>query len=147
MSALSRLTNVFRGRRLSQSLDAEIDTHIRERADDLVAGGMSRSDAETEARRRFGNRGRMKESAHDADTMAWLESVLNDIRYAFRTLLSAPAFSLVAILSLALGIGANTAVFSLVDAVMLKSLPVQHPEELALVNQGGHGSGPDYEFT
>ncbi|MGH7582325.1 MAG: ADOP family duplicated permease [Gemmatimonadales bacterium] len=137
MSGLSRLMNVFRARRLGRALDTEIDTHLRERVDDLAAAGMSRREAEAEARRRFGNRTGQKEAAHDADTLTWLESVVNDVRYALRTLRNAPAFTFVAVLSLALGIGANTAIFSLTNAIALKSLPVDHPEQLLALDLGG----------
>ncbi|HEY4100379.1 MAG TPA: ABC transporter permease [Gemmatimonadales bacterium] len=146
MSLFSRLANAVRGDRLSRSLDVELDTHLAELTDELVARGMPREDAIAEARRRFGNRGKQKEAAHDADTAVWLESVFADIRYALRTLRSAPAFTLVAVCSLALGIGANTAIFSLIDAVALRSLPVTRPWELSLIDQG-KGLKPDYTFT
>jgi putative ABC transport system permease protein len=145
MSWLERVGNAIRPQRLSRELDVEIDTHLRERTDDLIAEGMARGAAEAEARRRFGNRGGQKERSHDIDTAAWLESIGADIRYALRALRRSPAFAAVAILSLALGIGANTAIFSLVDAVALRSLPVYRPEQLLLVNQGAPDS--DHYFT
>ncbi|HEY3934813.1 MAG TPA: ABC transporter permease [Gemmatimonadales bacterium] len=136
MSWIDRVTNLLRPERLSRDLDVEIDTHLGERTDDLVAAGMSPLAARAEARRRFGNRGRKKESAHDVDTLAWLESVAADLRYAVRTLRNSPGFTAVAVLSLALGVGANTAIFSLVDAITLRSLPVSHPEQLLQLDQG-----------
>jgi len=86
--------------------------------------------------RRFGNQTAQKESARDIDVLGWLDSFLGDVRYARRALAASPGFTLVAVLSLALGIGANTAIFSLTDALVLKSLPVQHPEQLVSVNMG-----------
>ncbi len=140
MSWFDRVTNLLRPERLSHDLDVEIDTHLRERTDDLIAEGMTPGAAQAEARRRFGNRGGQKESSHDADTLAWFESVVADVRYAVRTLRKSPGFTFVAILSLALGIGANTAIFSLVDAITLRSLPVAHPEQLLLLNAGNPGN-------
>ncbi len=100
---------------------------------------MTREDAEREARRRFGNRTYQKESTRDRDLFDWLDSVIGDVRYALRSLGATPAFTLVAILSLALGIGANTAIFSILDAVMLKSLPVSHPDELVSLTRAEGG--------
>ena len=140
MSWFQRLGNVARPARLSRELDRELSFHIAERVDELVASGMSEADAVREARRRFGSTERYRERARDADVLGWLESLVADLRYAARALRASPAFALVAVLSLALGIGANTAIFSLVDAVMLRSLPVSHPEELVQVNIGDDGA-------
>ena len=133
MSWFARIRNVFGSDRLSNDLDRELSFHLAEKADDLVAHGMNPEAARREARKQFGNYGLQKESTRNSDVFRWLESLLGDLRYAIRTLRSAPAFALVAILSLALGIGANTAIFSLINAVMLKSLPVRNPEELMMV--------------
>src|SRR6185369_4100203 len=94
--------------------------------------------------RRFGNYGIQKERTRDADVLTSFESFFLDARYAVRALKASPVFALVAVLSLGLGIGANTAIFSLINAVMLKSLPVQHPEELFRVTDA---DGPDGIFT
>ena len=136
MSWYRRLINVVRSNRLSKELDREIAFHLAERRDQLAAGGMTERDAAYEARRRFGNRTLQKERTHDEDALAWLESLVADIRYAVRALLHSPGFALVAILSLALGIGANTAIFSLTNALILKPLPVSHPEQLLKVSFG-----------
>ena len=127
MSWISRLTNVFRPDRLSNELDRELEFHIAERTAALVNAGMTPAEAAREARRRFGNRTAMKEKAHDVSVLAWLESLGADIRYAMRGLRATPGFTLVAILSLALGIGANTAIFSLANALVFKTLPVRDP--------------------
>ncbi len=123
-------------RKLSHDLDREFAHHIAERRDELIASGVSPRDAEAQARRQFGNPTAQKERTRDADLLMWIETSVADIRHAFRTLRRSPAFALVAILSLSLGIGANTAIFSLINAVMLKSLPVRHPEQLAAVAMG-----------
>jgi putative ABC transport system permease protein len=142
MAWYHRLINVVRPDRVSGDLEREIAAHLAERADDLVAAGMTERDAAEAARRRFGNRTIHKERARDADGMVWLESLLADFRYAVRALRMSPGFTLVAVLSLGLGIGANTAIFSLTNAVALKSLPVSHPESLMLINMGGKGEEP-----
>src|SRR5262249_51574098 len=115
-----------------------------ERADDLIAAGMSEADARREARRRFGNPGVQKERTRDADLLTWLESLAGDVRYALRALRASPGFAFVAILSLGLGIGANTAIFSLLDAVVLRALPVERPNELLQVTFGGDQDGSEY---
>ena len=133
MSWFSRLRNHVRGNALSTEIDKEMQFHLAERADDLVAGGMKPDAAQREARRRFGSLAYQTEQTRARDLFSWLDALTADLRYATRSLKSAPAFAVVAILSLALGIGANTAIFSIINAVMLKSLPVSHPEELVAV--------------
>ncbi len=141
MGLYRRFVNLLRSNRLSADIDREMAFHMAERADELVAGGMSEDDARREARRRFGNPGMQKERTRDADVMTWLESVGADVRYAVRALRASPGFALVTIVSLGLGIGANTAIFSLINAVVLKSLPVTHPEELVRVTMGESEGG------
>jgi predicted permease len=140
MAWLNRLVNLFRSERLSKDIDRELAFHIEERVEELVASGMNAADARREARRRFGEPLRQRERTRDADVLVWLDTVLADVRYALRALRRSPAFALVAIFSLALGIGANTAIFSLLDAVLLKSLPVHRPEELVRVMRGAQST-------
>ena len=136
MSWYRRLTNLVRRDRLGRDIDRELGFHLAELTDDLVAAGMGEAEARREARRRLGNPESLRERVHDVDVLVWLETLLADLRYGFRTLRTTPGFTLVAVLSLGLGIGANTAIFSLIDAVMLRSLPVRHPEELVQVVMG-----------
>ena len=133
---MSLLSRIFRGRRYEAELDQELAFHIGETADELIAQGMEPEAAYLEARRRFGNRTGTAESTREADSVPWLESLLGDLRYAARALRRSPGFALVAVLSLALGIGANTAIFSLINAVALRSLPVDRPEQLVRVIRG-----------
>jgi len=139
MSWSRRLWNVFRGERVSAEMTREMAFHMEERADALVAQGYTREQAEREARRRFGNEVALRERTRDADLLGWLDTLFADVRYAWRSMRATPAFAAVAVLSLALGIGANTAIFSLMNAVMLRALPVHEPQELLQVNLGGEG--------
>jgi len=139
MSWWRRGLNVFRQEGVSSDLDRELDFHIAERADELQASGMSEEEALREARRRLGNYTQQKERTWDVDVLGWLERLVADVRYALRTLRSNPGFATVAILSLALGIGANTAMFSLIDAVILKKLPVRDPDALVQILTTGGG--------
>ena len=111
-------------------LDAELRFHLERRADDLMREGLTRAEAERRARLELGPREAYKEDCRAAQGLRWPDELLQDLRYAIRTLRQSPGFALVAILSLALGIGANTVVFGVLNALILKSLPVSSPEEL-----------------
>jgi len=139
-----RFVNVLRPNRVSADIQRELEFHMAERADDLVAAGMNEVDARREARRRFGNPGVQKERTRDADLLTWLESIAADVRYALRALRASPGFALVAVLSLGLGIGAHTAIFSLLNAVVLRTLPVERPDELLQVTMGGDQGGSEF---
>ncbi len=139
MSWWSRFRNHSRSDDLSRDIDREMRFHLAERTDDLVQLGMQPAAARHEARRRFGNVGLQAERARDRDLFMWIDELSRDLRYALRALRNAPAFTIVAVLSLALGIGANTAIFSIINSVMLKSLPVSHPEELMMVVRDTNG--------
>lgn len=150
MAWYHRLRNTIRPEGLSSELSRELEFHLAERIDELVAGGMSEEEARREARLRFGNPVVQQERTRDRDILPWLESLAADVRYALRSLRASPGFAGVAILSLGLAIGANTAIFSLIDAVMLRPLPVERPEELVRVTtparSGELGEGGD-NFT
>ena len=133
---------LWRRKELEQQLGKELQFHLEERIKALRAAGLSESDARRHARQEFGGLEQIKEDCRDARGTLWLESTFQDFRYAARTLRKTPAFSLAAIATLALGIGANTAIFQLLDAVRLRSLPVAEPHRLARVQIGnGHGFG------
>lgn len=132
-----RLRNHLHSDQVSADVDRELQFHLQERTDDLIANGMDAAEARHEARRRFGNLGTQIENTRSRTMFSWIDSTLTDVRYALRALRKAPAFAVVAILSLAIGIGANTAVFSVFNAVLLKSLPVEHPEQLVSVLRDG----------
>ena len=116
-------------------LEEEMRLHFELRRQQLESE-MNSAEARCAARRRFGNTLALREKSHVAWGWEWLEDLLQDANYGLRAMFRSPAITCVALLSLALGIGANTAIFSLMDAVMLKSLPVQHPEQLVLFGDG-----------
>ena len=118
----------FRG-----ELDEELRLHLDLRQQRNIDAGLSPEAARHAAYRRFGNTTRIKEKSHMTWGWEWLESFLQDTAYGIRAMLRSPALTIVALLSLALGIGANTAIFSFLDAVMLRSLPVKDPQQLVLL--------------
>jgi predicted permease len=124
----------FRKKKADLELSAELRYHFERLVRDFVAAGMDPAEAQRLARLEFGGIEQVKEECRDVRGR-WLEDIGQDLRYAARTLGRSPGFLVVSVLSLALGIGANTAIFSLIDAVMLRSLPVQHPERLVQISR------------
>src|SRR5215472_6244893 len=122
-------------RRLYGDLSEEIREHLEEKVEGLVRNGMSPEDAEFAARREFGNVSLTEERARDVWRWPTVENLLNDIRYGFRMLRNNPGFSVVAIVTLALGIGANTAIFSVVDRALIRPLPYWQPNRLITVTE------------
>ncbi|HUO32930.1 MAG TPA: ABC transporter permease [Bryobacteraceae bacterium] len=138
----SRLTAVFRPRQSDRELDEEIETHLAMRTAELRAQGLDPAAARGAARREFGGIDQMKELYRDRRAIPSLEILAKDLGYSLRGLRRNRAFTAAAVLSLALGIGANTAIFSFINALMLRMLPVEKPQELVnLYRTGGWGSG------
>jgi predicted permease len=137
-----RCTALFFRRRSDRLLSEEVETHLQMRAAELRAQGLNLAAAEGQARREFGGIEQMKEEYRDRRGIPWVETFVKDAIYGLRGLRRNPAFTAVAVLSLALGIGANTAIFSFIDTLMLRMLPVDKPEQLVtLFRTGGWGVG------
>jgi predicted permease len=128
-----RLRALFARASLEHELDDELRFHVEHAAAAYERQGMSHDAALRRARLEFGGIEQMKEASRDVRGTARLESIARDLRYALRSLEKRPAFTLTVIATLALGIGANTAIFTLVDALLLRPLPVSHPEQLVIV--------------
>src|SRR5437660_9627447 len=129
-----RLRALFARASVEQELDDELRFHIEREAEKYERQGMSHEPALRRARLEFGGVEQVKEASRDMRGIARLESIVRDLRYAMRSLKNRPAFTLTVIATLALGIGANTAIFPLVDALVLRPLPVLHPEQLVIVS-------------
>src|ERR1700744_6097282 len=136
------LRQLFTRRQIYSDLSEEIRLHLAEKVEALMADGMTRKDAEYAAKREFGNPARIEESGHQAWMWPRAESILADLRFAFRKLRHSPGFALTAILTLAIGIGANVVVFSVLNGILLRPLDVPHPENLLQI--GRNGTYPDY---
>jgi hypothetical protein len=140
------LKQLFLRRRIYGELSEEIREHLDEKIEELVASGMPNEEAAHVARREFGNMGMVKERAREAWGWRWLEDLLGDLRFGVRMLRKNPGFTAVAVLTLALGIGANTAIFTIFDAVLLESLPVHEPTRPVLftdeLSEGSYSGDP-----
>jgi predicted permease len=136
------LRQLFQRRQIYNDLAEEIQQHLAEKVETLMAGGMSRRDAEYAAMRQFGNVALIEESGHEPWMWRRSESLLADIKFALRKLRHSPGFALTAILTLALGIGANVVVFSVLNGMLLRPVDVPHPQNLFEIGQGRDGDGP-----
>lgn len=140
----SLVRNLFRGRIVERDLDVELRAYIEMLADEKIVAGLDPEQARREARIALGGMTQVKEEVRGVRTGALLEQLAQDVRYAFRGLRRARGFAVTAIVTLALGIGANTAMFSVIDALLFRPLAVADPDQLVAVYRGEGGSAFSY---
>src|SRR5438874_6274931 len=149
-----RLRSLFRWAQADQEVDDELRDHLERKTEEYVAQGMTQEEAHRRARLELGGIEQTKEKCRDARHVTWIQDVIQDLRHALRRLRMAPAFTSATVLTLALGIGATTSIFTLVDAVLLKSLPVVNPGELYRLGkesrccyQGGYSQEKEFSLV
>src|SRR5438477_2146354 len=143
-SFFRKLSWLMRRRRKEAELEEELRFHLDEEAEQRQAQGLSSKEARWAARRDLGNVALVQESTRDTWGWTGLEQLGQDLRYAFRTMASNRLFTLLAVMSLALGIGANTAIYSFMDWILMRSLPVADPESLVVLNWHARPTGDDF---
>jgi putative ABC transport system permease protein len=135
----ARLRSLFLKSQVEHELDEELCSHIEQQTEQNIRLGMNSEEARYAARKAFGGVEQAKERSRDTRGVRWLEELWQDLRHGARMLVKNPGFTLIAVVTLALGIGANTAIFSLLDTLLLKQLPVKQPEQLVVVATAAPG--------
>ncbi|MCA1615407.1 MAG: ABC transporter permease, partial [Acidobacteria bacterium] len=137
-----RLKGLLRKEQVEEEIDAELRFHLLMRAQENVRSGMTPESAMRDARRRFGSLDRVKDAAREIKGGGMLGALLQDAQYGVRTMIKTPVVTLIAVLTLAAGVGANTAIFSVVNAVLLKALPYHNSDRFVLVSGASQSAGP-----
>ena len=147
-AALARVTGLFTGRRADADLRAELEAHLEMQTAENIRRGMHPNEARRQAMLSAGGLTQAAESVRDRRGLPWVDGVAADLKYALRALRHSRAFTVIVVLTLALGIGANTAIFSVVRGVLLKPLPNRDGDRLVYLRQSADGPGQgDLDFS
>lgn len=147
MKFFHRIRTQFRKKELDQELSEELAFHIQKETQENIASGMSAEDAHYAALRKFGGIDQVKEECRDAWGLRFIETLLQDLRFGLRMLAKNPGFTVVAVLTLALGIGANTAIFSVISGILLRKPPIRDPDGVVTVSCKNTIRGSDLQLA